>query len=148
MLSNRSLGRQERKKGLTYNAYSVTLALHTEEARMAHLMRRNIELAQLKWLDLDDQQLDALRCLSQLYKFRLSLGDLILLDGNWYVTHSGLIGLAARTRCRGINCPAVAAGSSRMETLVPQMYLLWCAAPKCGLPKPVLSIAPSGRLTA
>jgi hypothetical protein len=75
---------------------------------MSQLIRTNIDLAQLKWKgSLGDQQLEALRCLSQLYKFRVALGDLALLNGNWYVTHSGLLGLAARTRCRGINVQQV-----------------------------------------
>ena len=30
-------------------------------------------------------------------------GDLILLNGKWYVTHSGLLGLARRKRCAGIH---------------------------------------------
>ena len=75
---------------------------------MPQLIRTNMNLAQLKWQGcLGDQQLEALRCLSHLYKFRVALGDLALLDGNWYVTHSGLLGLAARTRCRGINVQQV-----------------------------------------
>jgi len=75
---------------------------------MSQLIRTNINLAQLKWEgSLGDQQLEALRCLSQLYKFRVALGDLALLNDNWYVTHSGLLGLAARTRCRGINVQQV-----------------------------------------
>ena len=75
---------------------------------MSQLIRTNINLAQLKWQSkLGDQQLEALRCLSQLYKFRVALGDLALLNGNWYVTHSGLLGLAARTRCRGISVQQV-----------------------------------------
>ena len=37
-------------------------------------------------------------------RHRLSVlaGDIQLLDGKWYVTHSGLLGLAARNRCCGI----------------------------------------------
>lgn len=30
-------------------------------------------------------------------------GDLLLLDGHWYVTHTGLVGVASRNRCRGID---------------------------------------------
>ncbi len=74
---------------------------------MTQLVRTNINLARVKWQGLGDQQLESLRCLSQLYKFRVALGDLLLLDGNWYVTHSGLLSLAARTRCRGINVQQV-----------------------------------------
>jgi hypothetical protein len=33
----------------------------------------------------------------------IASGDLLLLDGRWYVTHNGLLGLARRSRCVGIN---------------------------------------------
>jgi hypothetical protein len=33
----------------------------------------------------------------------IAAGDLQLLDGRWYVTHSGLLQLASRRGCRGIN---------------------------------------------
>jgi len=38
-------------------------------------------------------------------KYRLSVesGDLIRLDGHWYVTHSGLLRLARRSHCAGIH---------------------------------------------
>jgi hypothetical protein len=42
-------------------------------------------------------------------RFRLSVesGDLLWLDGHWYVTHSGLIRLARRNRCSGIHVEPV-----------------------------------------
>jgi hypothetical protein len=40
----------------------------------------------------------------------VSSGDLLLIDGKWYVTHSGLLRLATRKHCRGIDV-----------TLVPQL---------------------------
>ena len=42
-------------------------------------------------------------------RFRLSIesGDLLRLDGHWYVTHSGLIRLARRSRCSGIHVEPV-----------------------------------------
>jgi len=43
-------------------------------------------------------------------QFRLSVahGDLLLLDRNWYVTHTGLLRLARRNRCAGIDVrPAI-----------------------------------------
>jgi hypothetical protein len=43
-------------------------------------------------------------------RHRLSVesGDLLWLDGHWYVTHSGLIGLARRNHCAGIHVDPVA----------------------------------------
>jgi len=37
------------------------------------------------------------------YRFSVAAGDLIYLDNGWYVTHTGLIGLARRNRCAGIH---------------------------------------------
>ena len=34
-------------------------------------------------------------------------GDIQIVDGNWYVTHSGLVRLAKRKRCRGIHVEAI-----------------------------------------
>ena len=48
------------------------------------------------------QNYQALVSLSQEYGFSIALGDLLLLDGRWYVTHTGLIRLANRSRCSGI----------------------------------------------
>ena len=43
-----------------------------------------------------------LRDLSQCFSFSLKSGDLLLIGGGWYVTHTALLRLAARRRCRGI----------------------------------------------
>src|SRR5436305_6860769 len=45
---------------------------------------------------------EQLRELTRNSSFSLRHGDLILLSSGWYVTHTGLIRLAARRRCRGI----------------------------------------------
>jgi hypothetical protein len=49
----------------------------------------------------------ALRKLTDEFDFSAERGDLRILDSNWYVTHTGLIGLARRKRCRGIHVEAV-----------------------------------------
>jgi hypothetical protein len=70
-------------------------------------MRRNISLAR-KWLGkLGPQRYQALANLSQSYGFSIALGDLLLLDGKWYVTHTGLIRLAGRRGCHGISVQRV-----------------------------------------
>jgi len=42
------------------------------------------------------------------YCFSFESGDLLWLDGHWYVTHSGLIRLARRSHCAGIHVEPVA----------------------------------------
>jgi len=77
---------------------------------MSQLIQENMNLAEVKWnSQLGDSQRQALRFLSRGYGFRVALGDLLLLDGNWYVTHSGLLRLARRARCRGISVQEVSA---------------------------------------
>ena len=42
------------------------------------------------------------------HRFSVESGDLLWLDGHWYVTHSGLIRLARRSHCVGIHVEPVA----------------------------------------
>jgi hypothetical protein len=43
-----------------------------------------------------------LRELSSRFSLSLKFGDLLLLSGGWYVTHAGLIRLAERSKCSGV----------------------------------------------
>ena len=42
------------------------------------------------------------------FEFSLAMGDVLLLEGRWYVTHTGLIRLARHNRCAGIHVEPVA----------------------------------------
>src|ERR1035437_1138422 len=46
--------------------------------------------------------------LGKRYRFSVETGDLLWLDGHWYVSHSGLIRLARRNHCSGIHVEPVA----------------------------------------
>lgn len=46
--------------------------------------------------------------LAKRHRFSVESGDLLWLDGHWYVTHSGLIRLARRCHCAGIHVEPVA----------------------------------------
>ncbi len=72
-------------------------------------LRVNINVAKAIWGRLSRTTLDGLRELTVKYAFSVASGDLQLLDGRWYVTHSGLLGLAARGRCHGIQVEEVRA---------------------------------------
>src|SRR5450755_1694417 len=50
---------------------------------------------------------DSLKTLSQDFDFSLRRGELQLLNNSWYVTHTGLLRLARRKRCRGIHVETV-----------------------------------------
>ena len=56
---------------------------------------------------LDLTQLRSLKELTQHFSFSLALGDMRLLQGSWYVTHTGLIRLSRRSLCAGIDVEVV-----------------------------------------
>ncbi len=72
-------------------------------SQRAGLKRENVELAGSMWSgDLGRAALKALDSLSERYGFSIALGDLLLLESKWYVTHAGLLRIAQRRRCHGI----------------------------------------------
>jgi len=66
------------------------------------LCSANLRLARSKWGNLNHSTLEQLKRLSNELRFSVAFGDLLLLDASWYVTHTGLIRLATRRRCCGI----------------------------------------------
>ena len=72
--------------------------LHRENLRFAHRLIAGTLPIRLA---------DSLKTLSQDFDFSLRRGELQLLNNSWYVTHTGLLRLARRKRCRGIHVEAV-----------------------------------------
>lgn len=70
------------------------------------LSRQNIRAAQKKW-SVSAPQIAALRSLSEQFRLSVILGDLMLLDNAWYVTHGGLMRMARRQRCAGLHVQPV-----------------------------------------
>jgi hypothetical protein len=71
-------------------------------------IRQNKRDARLRWGSAITQV--ALRSLGNLtdqFHFSIANGDLLFLNGAWYVTHSGLSNLALRNRCAGISVQPV-----------------------------------------
>jgi hypothetical protein len=64
--------------------------------------RSNLILAQAKWGKLSKAAKVNLKDLTIRLSVSIAAGDLPLLDGRWYVTHSGLLRIAQRRRCFGI----------------------------------------------
>ena len=58
---------------------------------------------------LSERLAESLEVLSNDFAFCLGSGELQLINGSWYVTHTGLVGLARRKRCSGIHVEAVPA---------------------------------------
>ena len=65
--------------------------------------KTSMKIARKMWKNLSRQDLVALAEILDQHKFSVLNGDLIYLDTGWYVTHSGLLGLARRNRCAGIH---------------------------------------------
>src|SRR5947209_6149174 len=65
--------------------------------------RLNRRLAQRLWGNLSIPLIATLKNLSSPYGFLIARGDITYLNGGWYVTHSGLLGLAVRRHCAGIH---------------------------------------------
>src|ERR1035438_6214245 len=48
-----------------------------------------------------------LKTLTRDFGFSIQAGEMQIINANWYVTHTGLLRLARRKRCRGIHVEAV-----------------------------------------
>ena len=68
--------------------------------------RVNAACARNRW-NASPQSIRVLNELTVLYKLSVQLGDLILLNGSWYITHAGLLKLALRRQCQGIRVEPV-----------------------------------------
>ena len=72
------------------------------------MVRNNLRAArQLVATGVSSRLAESLKHLTRDFSFSLRKGDLQLLDNFWYVTHTGLLRLARRKRCRGIHVEAV-----------------------------------------
>src|SRR5437868_2159560 len=67
----------------------------------------NLKLARALWGNLDKGALKMLKELIESHGFSIASGDIISLQGRWYVTHTGLVRLARRSRCAGIHAQPV-----------------------------------------
>jgi hypothetical protein len=73
-----------------------TLTLKLSRRRARHL-----------WGKLSSAAAEHLAQLVQVHNLSVCTGDLLLLEGRWYVTHTGLLGLARRKHCSGIHVQAI-----------------------------------------
>src|SRR5450755_4494226 len=69
--------------------------------------QRSIRAARKIWKNISQEAVRRLREIAKKHDFSVNAGDLIYLNSGWYVTHTGLIGLARRKKCSGIHVEAV-----------------------------------------
>jgi len=63
----------------------------------------NARMARTLWGSVSKVALKSLRELTRKYGLSVVAGDLLMLEGRWYITHSGLLSLGYRRRCSGIH---------------------------------------------
>jgi hypothetical protein len=66
------------------------------------LYRANLKAAK-RWAALTSGDLRLLRDLTRSHSLAVAGGELSWIDGHWYVTHAGLLGIARRNHCSGIH---------------------------------------------
>ncbi len=71
------------------------------------LLRENVRLAG-EVAPSSSRATDLLATITRDFGFSFKAGELQIIDGNWYVTHTGLLRLARRKRCSGIHVEVVA----------------------------------------
>ena len=72
------------------------------------LLRQNMSAARKALSEALSSRTKAwLETLTREFGFSMKCGDLQIINSHWYVTHTGLIGLARRKRCSGIHVEAV-----------------------------------------
>ncbi len=83
-----------------------------DSARCEKLYRQNLRSAKRQNENLSADCISVLRELTRRYAISINTGELRFLNGAWYITHAGLLRIAARRRCKGIEVGVVASLSS------------------------------------
>ena len=82
--------------------------MNTHTKKNITLVRQNLRLARSRWgKHLGAALEQALAAWSEEFRISIKSGDLLLIEGKWYVTHSGLLRLARRKKCSGIHVDMV-----------------------------------------
>ena len=89
--------------------YALAVSKRKRRTSLSDLLtRQNLRFAKSLWPDeLNSLQLSELRTLSRESGLALTSGEILLLDGRWYVTSAGLLRLAKNRGCRGIHSRAL-----------------------------------------
>ena len=70
--------------------------------RKSYVFKSEIETAERIWGGLSQAAMNSLRALMKRFGISVLLGHVQYIDGRWYITHSGLLQIAQRRRCSGI----------------------------------------------
>jgi hypothetical protein len=73
-----------------------------KEQNVADLLRQNLRSVKQRYPSITTGALRTLSDLTRSLRLSVMLGEMLCIEGKWYVTHSGLLRIALRRRCRGI----------------------------------------------
>ena len=77
-------------------------------SKYQYLVASNRKLAKQIWADVcDPLQMRSLSEITRFFGFSIAMRDILLIEGGWYVTHAGLIRLAKRRYCAGIDVETI-----------------------------------------
>ncbi len=81
----------------------------------AKLIRDNVRTVKELYPEVTNSQMLVLREMTRSIHLSVRVGDLLMLNGRWYVTHSGLLRVAQRRRCSSIKTELVETVSNPSE---------------------------------
>ena len=73
-----------------------------KEQSVADLLRQNLRSVKQRYPSITTGAIRILGDLTRALRLSVMLGEILCIEGKWYVTHSGLLRIALRRRCRGI----------------------------------------------
>src|SRR4030095_5521304 len=73
--------------------------------KLQALLRSNVRLAKRYWRNLPSASIDSLKKLTRDYSLSVASGEILLIEGRWYIAHAGLLRIALR--CSGIHVEVV-----------------------------------------
>jgi len=80
------------------------------------LVRQNIRAVKARYPELPPPAIASLRSITAALQLAVSDGELALIGGRWYVTHTGLLRVAHRERCRAISAQIVSKHSDPLSS--------------------------------
>jgi hypothetical protein len=84
-----------------YNLARMGAVVRSKNNRI--LTARNVAYARLHWpAECSEKVLSKLRELTTRFCISAERGDVYIIDGGWYITSAGLLGIAHKRRCQGI----------------------------------------------
>jgi hypothetical protein len=85
------------------NREETHLESNNDNRRSSKGFLYNVRTARSLWGSISKVAKNSLREFTERHELSVSAGDLLLLEGRWYVTHVGLLRLSQRKRCSGIH---------------------------------------------